>query len=191
MTQKLELWQWTQMEPWLHPPQREVILSKSIALTEEKLFRNLREETAQLKSLALFSILLNTCWLPPHPSRVYISSRLGKQWRNAFRLDNSGSQTETLARTSRERTQNKGKYNHNDESFYFRLTFMKVLNKYWDSDLCLTKIKVNEKFKSIGFDAKNNRLAIVTHDRTIYFVDIPKEQTRYIEEAECRFYWIK
>jgi len=52
---------------------------------------------------------------------------------------------------------------------------MKVLNKYWDSDLCLSKIKVNEKFKSIGFDAKNNRLAIVTHDRTIYFVDIPKE----------------
>jgi len=75
---------------------------------------------------------------------------------------------------SRERTQNQGKYNH-DVYIYFRLTFMKVLNKYWDSDLCLTKIKVNEKFKSIGFDAKNNRLAIVTHDRTIYFVDIPKE----------------
>ena len=52
---------------------------------------------------------------------------------------------------------------------------MKVLNKYWDSDLSLTKIKINEKFKSIGFDTKNNRLAIVTHDRTIYFVDIPKE----------------
>ena len=29
---------------------------------------------------------------------------------------------------------------------------MKVLNKYWDSELCLTKIKVNEKFKQIGFD---------------------------------------
>ena len=66
---------------------------------------------------------------------------------------------------------------------------MKVLNKYWESDLCLTKIKVNEKMKTIGFDFKNNRLAIVTHDRTIYFVDIPKEQSRYIEEAECRFYW--
>lgn len=65
---------------------------------------------------------------------------------------------------------------------------MKVLNKYWESDLCLTKIKVNEKMKTIGFDFKNNRLAIVTHDRTIYFCDIPKEQTRYIDEAECRFY---
>lgn len=52
---------------------------------------------------------------------------------------------------------------------------MKVLNKYWESDLCLAKIKVNEKMKTIGFDFKNNRLAIVTHDRTIYFVDIPKE----------------
>ena len=29
---------------------------------------------------------------------------------------------------------------------------MKVINKYWDSDLCLTKIKVNEKLKTIGFD---------------------------------------
>jgi len=65
---------------------------------------------------------------------------------------------------------------------------MKVLNKYFDSDLCLTKIKVNEKLKTIGFDVKNHRLAIVTHDRTIYFVDIPKDQLRYIEEAECRFY---
>ena len=50
---------------------------------------------------------------------------------------------------------------------------MKVLNKYWESDLCLAKIKVNEKSKTIGFDFKNNRLAIVTHDRTIYFVDLP------------------
>jgi len=52
---------------------------------------------------------------------------------------------------------------------------MKVLNKYWDSDLCLSKIKVNEKFKTCAFDVKNNRLAIVTNDRTIYFIDLPKE----------------
>ena len=55
------------------------------------------------------------------------------------------------------------------------MSFMKVLNKYWDSDLCLAKIKCNEKFKTIGFDVKNNRLTIVTHDRVLYFVDIPKE----------------
>jgi hypothetical protein len=42
---------------------------------------------------------------------------------------------------------------------------MKVVNKYWDSDLCLTKVKVEEGAKTIGFDAKNNRLAIVTYDR--------------------------
>lgn len=32
------------------------------------------------------------------------------------------------------------------------LSFMKVVNKYWDSDLCLTKIKVSEKYKTVGFD---------------------------------------
>lgn len=65
---------------------------------------------------------------------------------------------------------------------------MKVLNKYWDSELCLTKVKLEENAKTIGFDAKNNRLAIVTYDRNIYFVDIPEEQKRYIEQAEVRFF---
>jgi hypothetical protein len=65
---------------------------------------------------------------------------------------------------------------------------MKVINKYWDSDLCLSKIKVTEKFKTIGFDSKNDRMTIVTADRNLYFVDLPKEQTRYIESAECRFF---
>lgn len=53
--------------------------------------------------------------------------------------------------------------------------FLKVVNKYWDSDLCLSKVKVNEKLKTIGFDIKNDRLSIVTYDRTIYYVDIPHE----------------
>jgi hypothetical protein len=65
---------------------------------------------------------------------------------------------------------------------------MKVINKYWDSDLCLTKIKVNEQFKSLGFDQKNRRLSIVTFDRSIYFVDLPDQQCRYIEQAEVRFF---
>jgi len=65
---------------------------------------------------------------------------------------------------------------------------MKVINKYWDSDLCLTKIKISEKCKTIGFDQKNRRMTIVTHDRSIYFVDLPSEQTRYIEKAEVRFF---
>ncbi len=65
---------------------------------------------------------------------------------------------------------------------------MKVLNKYWESDMCLSKVKVNEDKKTIGFDIKNDRLAIVTHDRSIYFCELPKEQVRYIEEVEVRFY---
>ena len=57
--------------------------------------------------------------------------------------------------------------------FVNRVQFMKVINKYWDSDLCLTKIKINDKYKVIGFDSKNRRLSIVTAERTIYFVDLP------------------
>jgi len=68
------------------------------------------------------------------------------------------------------------------------LQFLKVVNKFWDGDLCLSKVKVNEKLKTIGFDIKNDRLTIVTHDRTIYFVDIPTEQCRYIDQVEVRFY---
>ena len=52
---------------------------------------------------------------------------------------------------------------------------MKVINKYWDSELCLTKIKVMENFKTVGFDQKNRRISIITHDRTIYFVDLPEQ----------------
>ena len=58
---------------------------------------------------------------------------------------------------------------------------MKVINKYWDSDLCLTKIKVNEQLKSLGFDQKNRRLSIITYDRNIYFIDLPDTQARYVE----------
>ena len=55
------------------------------------------------------------------------------------------------------------------------MSWMKVLNKYWDSDLCLSKIKLDAEAKTIGFDSKNGRLTIVTYDRTIFFVDIPAE----------------
>lgn len=74
----------------------------------------------------------------------------------------------------KQRTPNQGKYYYYD-IYLFRLSVVKFLNKYFDHDLCLTKIKINEKIKQIGFDSKNGRMAIVTTDRTIYFVDIPKE----------------
>ncbi len=50
------------------------------------------------------------------------------------------------------KTRNRGKFNFLKLKHIFSLTWMKVINKYWDSDLCLTKIKVNEKMKQIGFD---------------------------------------
>ena len=65
---------------------------------------------------------------------------------------------------------------------------MSFLDKYWESDLCLTKIKLNESVKELGFDVKNNKLTIATTDRTVYFADIPKQQTRYIEEAELKYF---
>jgi len=40
----------------------------------------------------------------------------------------------------------------------------------------MPKIKRNNKLKPLGFDVKNNKLSIVTHDRTIYFVDLPESQ---------------
>ena len=55
----------------------------------------------------------------------------------------------------------------------YRLSFLKVVSKYFDSDLCLAKIKVDERFKTIAFDEKNNRLTVMSYDRVLYFFDIP------------------
>lgn len=45
--------------------------------------------------------------------------------------------------------------------------------KYFDNDLCLAKIKVEERVKTIAFDEKNNRLTVMSNDRVMYFFDIP------------------
>ena len=60
------------------------------------------------------------------------------------------------------------------------------MSKYFDSDLCLAKIKVDKRFKTIAFDERNRRLAVMSYDRVLYFFDIPQEQTRYIPNAEVR-----
>lgn len=63
---------------------------------------------------------------------------------------------ETSRRTSMPRILSQGKSGNLIAHFIvYRLQFMKVLNKYWDSDLCLTKVKVGEKLKTLGFDSKN------------------------------------
>ena len=56
---------------------------------------------------------------------------------------------------------------------WFRFSFMKVLSEYFDSEWGVTKIKVEEKAKTVGFDVKNHRLIIMTYDRVLYYVDIP------------------
>ena len=57
---------------------------------------------------------------------------------------------------------------------------MKVVSKYFDPELCLAKIKVDARIKTVAFDEKNNRLTVMTYDRVLYFFDIPHEQTRYV-----------
>lgn len=68
------------------------------------------------------------------------------------------------------------------------LSFLKVVSRYFDSDLCLAKIKVDERFKTIAFDEKNHRLTVMSYDRVLYFFDIPQTQSRYIEQAEVRIF---
>jgi len=53
------------------------------------------------------------------------------------------------------------------------LKFLKVVSNYFESDLCLAKIKVEERAKTIAFDEKNNRLTVMSYDRVLYFFDIP------------------
>jgi len=65
---------------------------------------------------------------------------------------------------------------------------MKAVSNFFDSESCLTKIKVDEQAKIIAFDEKNRRLTVMTHDRILYFFDIPETQTRYVPEAQVRIY---
>ncbi len=54
-----------------------------------------------------------------------------------------------------------------------RLGFLGSFLKVFDNDLCLSKIKIDDKIKQIAFDNKNNRMAIMSYDRVMYYVDIP------------------
>jgi hypothetical protein len=50
----------------------------------------------------------------------------------------------------------------------------------------MAKIKIDDKLKTIAFDDKNKRLAIMSYDRVMYYIDLPQEQIRHITEAEVR-----
>lgn len=97
---------------------------------------------------------------------------------------------ETLPSTLKEKIKSQGKYFTNVSRFFFlcrySLSFMKIVSKYFDCDLCLAKIKVEEPLKTIAFDVKNHRLTVMSYDRVLYFFDIPQEQTRYVPQAEVR-----
>src|ERR1035437_5390278 len=69
-----------------------------------------------------------------------------------------------------------------------RFSFMKIFTKYFNSEWSCSKIKIDEKLKTVGFDVKNHRLIIITYDRVLYYVDIPEHPSRYLEEAEIRLF---
>jgi hypothetical protein len=57
----------------------------------------------------------------------------------------------------------------------FRFGFLKSVTKFFDNDLCLSKIKIDEKVKTIAFDEKNKRLAIMSYERVLYYLDLPAD----------------
>lgn len=61
-----------------------------------------------------------------------------------------------------------------------------MFSKYFGSEWSVSKIKVDEKIKTVGFDSKNHRLIVITYERILYYVPIPENHSRYLEEAEIR-----
>jgi hypothetical protein len=51
---------------------------------------------------------------------------------------------------------------------------LKILSKYFNSEWSATKIKIDEKIKTVGFDSKNHKLIIITYERILYYVAIPE-----------------
>ena len=84
------------------------------------------------------------------------------------------------------RTTNLGKLEIDGLTGVISFGFLKGVFKYLDNDLCMAKIKIDDKLKTIAFDDKNKRLAIMSYDRVMYYIDLPHEQIRHISEAEVR-----
>ncbi len=47
------------------------------------------------------------------------------------------------------------------------------MSDYFECDLCLAKVKIDDKFKTMAFDERNHRLAVMSFDRVLYYLDIP------------------
>jgi hypothetical protein len=50
----------------------------------------------------------------------------------------------------------------------------------FEGDLCLSKVKLNLKEKTIAFDSKNRRMVVASNDRVLYLIDLPPQPNRYI-----------
>lgn len=58
-----------------------------------------------------------------------------------------------------------------------------MFSKYFESEWSVSKVKIDEDDKVVGFDATNHALSVMTKRRIIYFVDLPKKATRHMEQA--------
>lgn len=61
-----------------------------------------------------------------------------------------------------------------------------MFSKLFGSEWSVSKIKIDEKIKTVGFDVKNHKLLIITYDRVLYYVGLPDHHIRYLDEAELR-----
>ena len=59
---------------------------------------------------------------------------------------------------------------------HFRFNFMKVFAKYFNSEWSVSKIKVEEKLKTVAFDVRNGGLTVITNDRVLYYVHLPEHR---------------
>ncbi len=69
-----------------------------------------------------------------------------------------------------------------------KVKFLKMFSKYFDSEWAVSKVKIDEDEKFVGFDSNNHALTIISKERLIYFVDLPKKATRYMETARVMRY---
>ena len=63
------------------------------------------------------------------------------------------------------------------------LKFLSVFSKFFSSDWSVSKIKIPEQVKYWGFDTKNHCLTVITKERLMYFVELPKKASRYLKKA--------
>ena len=63
------------------------------------------------------------------------------------------------------------------------LKFLSAFSKFFSSDWSVSKIKIPEQAKIWGFDTKNHCLTVITKERLMYFVELPKKASRYLKKA--------